>query len=62
MRSVCGSLRALLVIESAGRKGRVVKLLPALNIPMELLEEGCVILGDAIQKTMIQGAASPASN
>ena len=51
-----------LVIESAGRKGRVVKLLPALNIPMELLEEGCVILGDAIQKTMIQGAASPASN
>ena len=51
-----------LIIESAGRKGRVVKLLPALNIPMELLEEGCVILGDAIQKTMIQGAASPASN
>ena len=50
-----------LVIESAGRKGRVVKLLPALNIPMELLEEGCVILGDAIQKTMIQGAAGTAS-
>ena len=50
-----------LVIESAGRKGRVVKLLPALNIPMELLEEGCVILGDAIQKAMIQGAAGTAS-
>ena len=50
-----------LVIESAGRKGRVVKLLPALNIPMELLEEGCVILGDAIQKTMIQGATGTAS-
>ena len=50
-----------LVIESAGRKGRVVKLLPALNIPMELLEEGCVILGDAIQKTMIQGATGSAS-
>lgn len=50
-----------LVIESAGRKGRVVKLLPALNIPMELLEEGCVILGDAIQKAMIQGATGTAS-
>ena len=51
-----------LIIESAGRKGRVVKLLPALNIPMDLLEEGCAILGEAIQKTMIHGATNPASS
>ncbi|OUS31227.1 diaminobutyrate--2-oxoglutarate transaminase [Gammaproteobacteria bacterium 45_16_T64] len=36
-----------LVIESAGRKGQVVKLLPPLTIPMPLLEEGCGILKDA---------------
>lgn len=33
-----------LIIESAGRKGQVVKLLPPLTIPMALLEEGCSIL------------------
>ena len=43
-----------LIIESAGRKGQVIKLLPALNIPMDLLEKGCSILGDAVQKTVMQ--------
>ncbi len=33
-----------LVIENAGRGGQVIKLLPPLNIPMALLEEGCDIL------------------
>ena len=37
-----------LIIETAGRKGRVVKLLPALNIEMELLEKGCAVLKRAL--------------
>lgn len=41
-----------LIIESAGRMGKVIKLLPALNISMDLLEEGCSILGNAVQKTI----------
>ena len=36
-----------LIIESAGRKGQVVKLLPSLTIPMELLKEGCEIVKQA---------------
>ena len=36
-----------LIIESAGRKGQVVKLLPSLTIPMEILKEGCEIIKGA---------------
>ena len=36
-----------LIIESAGRKGQVVKLLPSLTIPMEILKEGCDIIKGA---------------
>lgn len=37
-----------LVIETAGRRGCVIKLLPALNIELALLKEGCAILKRAL--------------
>lgn len=37
-----------LIIESAGRKGQVLKLLPALNIPTDIFEEGLNTLMEAI--------------
>ena len=39
-----------LVIENAGRKGQVVKILPPLNIDRTLLEEGLVILKAGFEK------------
>jgi diaminobutyrate-2-oxoglutarate transaminase len=39
-----------LIIENSGRRGMVIKLLPALNISIALLEEGCTILRDSCRK------------
>jgi diaminobutyrate-2-oxoglutarate transaminase len=41
-----------LLIESSGRKGQVMKLLPALNIPISTLEKGCWILHTAVKKAL----------
>lgn len=38
-----------LVIETVGRNDSVLKILPALTIPMDLLEKGCSILAEAIR-------------
>lgn len=37
-----------LIIESAGRQGAVIKIMPPLTIEMDLLERGCAILRQAI--------------
>ncbi|MCP4691386.1 MAG: diaminobutyrate--2-oxoglutarate transaminase family protein [Desulfobacterales bacterium] len=44
-----------LVIESAGRNGEVLKLMPPLNIEMELLEKGCAIMERALSECMEGG-------
>jgi diaminobutyrate-2-oxoglutarate transaminase len=41
-----------LIIERAGRKDTVIKLMPALNIEKNLLKEGCQIIADSM-KTVI---------
>jgi len=41
-----------LVIESSGRQGQVIKLLPPLTIPMDTLKEGCAILKKAFLTVM----------
>jgi diaminobutyrate-2-oxoglutarate transaminase len=37
-----------LMIERSGRQGQVIKLLPALNIEMDVLQEGCKLLRKAL--------------
>jgi len=41
-----------LIIETAGRGGQVIKLLPPLNIDMDILAEGLGILTDAIRSVL----------
>lgn len=41
-----------LIIESAGRRGQVLKILPPLNIEMNVLEKGCGILKQAIKECL----------
>ncbi|MGG4147604.1 diaminobutyrate--2-oxoglutarate transaminase [Paenibacillus algorifonticola] len=41
-----------LIVETAGRADSVLKIMPPLNIEMELLEKGCLILRDAISSHM----------
>lgn len=48
-----------LIIESAGSEGHVVKLLPALNIPLEQLREGLEILRQAIVGAVGTPTAAP---
>lgn len=46
-----------LIIESCGRRGDVLKLIPPLTIGADQLKEGCDILAAAIQETMTTTAA-----
>lgn len=41
-----------LIIESAGRKDSVIKLMPPLTIELELLQQGCSIIRQAIQENI----------
>jgi diaminobutyrate-2-oxoglutarate transaminase len=41
-----------LIAETAGRNGSVLKLLPPLNIDMNLLDRGCRIVADSIRATL----------
>ena len=46
-----------LIIESCGRRGDVLKVIPPLTIGADQLKEGCDILAAAIQETMTTTAA-----
>jgi diaminobutyrate-2-oxoglutarate transaminase len=50
-----------LIIERAGRKDTVIKLMPALNIERNLLEEGCQIIADATKTVIGYSQASYSS-
>jgi diaminobutyrate-2-oxoglutarate transaminase len=47
-----------LIIERAGRKDTVIKLMPALNIERNLLEEGCQIIADVMKGVIGYSQAS----